>query len=511
MAETTYRSDAEGRYVVEFPEEQAINPELSIELTTEHKSYANSTVYGSLSIQDGAPPHFFERTAMYDAVPVTGIVLSPEGKPVANVKVRGMSQFRVEGADHQVCLNDTVSGADGRFQLSLPKKGCGIIGVIPKEFGIVEIVLDTKRGELGEIRLAEDNRVRGHVLTPSGKGVPGVPVEIKLTRMTVPLVRYLDPATSPIASYLTRSAITDAKGRFIFDPLPADEYSITFEKDLNDPLATDRTFVPERWILDDQGVIVKDGWDQPPVEIVTKPHVTVSGRLVNGAGQPIRGEAVFLRGLSRRFGENTFGLWQGAAIPDADARFSLVVPVNLEEVRIYVSLNSTFPVAVRYRRGGQDLVANGIEELGIKEIQEDLKDLEVVCYQAPQLRVIAIDAEQKPVTKIAVSARYTNEKLSPVRDGGLVGWDDREGKFCSIRMLPDEEMQVRVYARGYQMATESIRLHEGECRDLVLVMKKLQPGQPDVPRDHDAVVRYLPDKVIDAGDGFTYAKPVEDY
>src|SRR5207237_7173843 len=96
VQETKHTTDADGKYSFVIPPEQSSQRYLYIELDVEHPDYAPQKNFGyALSMirkneKLGGRP-FFESVELRAAQPITGVLMTPEGKPAAGVKLLAYS------------------------------------------------------------------------------------------------------------------------------------------------------------------------------------------------------------------------------------------------------------------------------------------------------------------------------------------------------------------------------------------------------------------------------------
>src|SRR5262249_37602025 len=152
---------------------------------------------------------FFERTELHRGEAVSGTVVDPQGRPLANVKVQGFSMAsRNDFNNHS--FTDTRTNDQGQFRLMFHKEADAVMWVIPKDFAIVEKFVAKQRGDLGKFHVAAGVRVSGKVLGIDGKPLAGVPVNIDYAGER-------DNGGLPVASSVCRAVLSDAAGAFSFD------------------------------------------------------------------------------------------------------------------------------------------------------------------------------------------------------------------------------------------------------------------------------------------------------
>ncbi|MFN0051105.1 MAG: M56 family metallopeptidase [Planctomycetales bacterium] len=475
IEETKHATDDEGNYLVEIPPEQAADRMLYIELDVEHEKYAARKGFGySFSMirkNEGLGERpFFEKTELYEAEPVSGTAVSPEGKPLAGVKVQGFSMAERNNFD-SMSFTETLTGADGKFQLNLHKGVDAVLWVIPRDFGIVEKFLARQRGDLGAIALPKGIRVHGRVKTADGQPAAGVAVNINFAGAS-------DFGGLAVASSVSRGAISDKEGRFAFDPLPAGDYRVIPDEHLSDPLLKDRTVHSVPGVFLAKKLTLKEGVNPAPLEVQAVPHVVFHAQVVDSSGKKTRGHAFFL------FGELDGEFWNSQGRPDPEGTVALRVPHGLQNARVDLMTNEHG--ALRYRRAPGEPLKNETRGIEFGTLNDDVVGFEIVRYQAPIVLISAVDEERQPVKDFRVAAAYPWGNQQYVLPGevrsDLSFERQNDGRYRTSQMLPDEETTFTVNAPGFQAASEKLKLAEGQTKDLLLVLKKESGTKPAADR-----------------------------
>ena len=475
IEESKHTTDAAGKYTCEIPPEQVAERYLYIELDVEHENYAAQKGFGyALSMIRknealGERP-FFERVELLPADPVTGTVVSPDGRPLSGVKILGYSQANANNFKEFGSFFDTITDASGKFRLNMVKGGAGVFWVLPKDFAITSRAVGKDRGDVGEIRLREGVRVSGRVLNVEGKPVAGVPVNIEYRGGGDETVNNL-----PVASSIRRGAMTDDNGAFSFDPLPSGDYRVLPEDHKSDPLERDRTRYTLPGVFLPMKVSLKEGAAVPPIEVQASPHVVFNAQYFDSAGKTTRGHSFFLFG--RLDGES----WFGQGRPDDEGTVALKVPHGLQNVRVQLSTNEHG--TLRYRRGKDQKLENREVDIEFGTLNDDVNGFEIIRYRAPLVLVAAVDEAQNPIKDFRVTATYPWGQQRYVQKGELrsdINFEHQnDGRYRTKQMLPDEEVTFTVTAPGYATATEKVTLPEGESKELVVTLKTATDTKPE--------------------------------
>jgi beta-lactamase regulating signal transducer with metallopeptidase domain len=465
VEESKHTTDAEGNYLVEIPEAQVADRYMYIELDVEHDDFAPKKGHGYalgmiLKNEKLGERPFFEKTELYASEPVTGTIVSPEGKPVGGVKVQSFSMASPNDFN-SLSFNDTLSDADGKFRLNLHKGSDGILWVIPKNFVVTEKFLAKQRGDLGKFVLSEGVRISGRVVGADEKPIAGVPVNIDF-------VGERDTGGLPVSTSVGRGTLSDVDGRFSFDPLGPGDYSIVPGEHLSDPIERDRTRYEVPAVFISKKLSIKEGVAPAAVELQAVPHVLFHAQIVDGAGKKTGGHEFFL------YGQIDGGFWHAQGRPNKEGTVVLKVPHGLQETRVQLMTNEHG--ALRYRRGPGQPLQNEVRNIDFGTLNSDVEGFEIVRYKAPLVLVSAVGEDQKPIENFGVAGTYPWGQQQYVVEGearsDMSFEKQNDGRHRTSQMLPDEEVTFKVTAKGYESATEKVTLKEGETKELIVTLKK---------------------------------------
>lgn len=472
---SNYVTDDEGKFTIEISPEANARAATSISVGVEHDDYVknseSNSAYSLVRIREkeglGERP-FFERIALKRAAALWGRILSPEGAPLEGVRVRGFTRAKTKEYSPMIQL-DTKTDAAGFFQLKLFSKGVGAVNVAVEEFAIFEKALDEAGGDLGDIRLSRGTRIRGRALTVDGKPAAGIHVSARAGDKDSLVVHH------GTVSAVTRSAITDAEGRFEMSPLPAGGYRIeSGEVHPQTGRLVDLSF-PGVFIA--RNVTIEEGVELMPVELRATPHVIFRSQYLTSQGEPTEGHTVQVSGEMEGQFWTTRG---GPSMPGNDGRTVLRIPRGLGNVRVH--LTSSDDSAVRYRLGpGKPLENwNGTIELGT--INDEFDRLEIIRYKAPIVLVRAVDEAGQPIKEFQAAVKYPwRDHLGFARRGEMPSdiqfVRQADGRLRTTSMVPGEELTFDVRAMGYQPGSAKVKLAEGETKELVVTLKKMA-GDP---------------------------------
>jgi hypothetical protein len=406
---------------------------------------------------------FFERLKLQPADRITGKVVSPAGEPLAGVKLFGFTSPKTRALNSHAWL-EAKTGADGSFRLNMIKRGVAFFWVLPNDYSIVQKFVSEVPFDLGEIRVPEGIRLSGRAISAEGKPVAGIAVN----------AYYQGKENEPLQSYqvlsgIRRGAITDADGRFTLDPLPPGEYRVVPEDEMGDP-RHDRDLHPLASVFLAQKTTLKEGVAPVELEIQAVPHINFHGQYLDSQGKKRGGSEFFITG--RMDGQ----YWSTRAHPDQEGTVAVRVPHGLQDVQL--SLITNEHSALRHRKGTGKPIENHNYNVRLGTLNDDVEGFEIIRYKAPLVVVQAVDEAGQPITSFEVVAHYawmrnlTNYVATTT--GSHISMErQKDGRQRTSQLLPDEEVTFKVTAKGYESATETLQLPEGETKDLVVTLKKM--------------------------------------
>ncbi|MEW6306152.1 MAG: carboxypeptidase regulatory-like domain-containing protein [Verrucomicrobiota bacterium] len=150
---------------------------------------------------------------MHSVLGLRGVVLNPQGKPVAGSKVTLGGQYGImPGRDTKT----TETGTDGTFTFAQLKAGPISLGAVAAGFAPAYATVEFKPGAPPvELKLGGPHTLRGRVTDSTGRPLAGVQVRVNAWRG----FRYPGLEFS-----------TDAEGRYAWTNAPADEVELDFSK-----------------------------------------------------------------------------------------------------------------------------------------------------------------------------------------------------------------------------------------------------------------------------------------
>lgn len=461
---TTHMTDAEGYYELEIPAEQVDEKFLYVELDVEHPEHPSKRGFGysyamiRKNEKLGERP-FYELTELQPGAAITGRLLDPNVKPLANVKVTG---FSMSGGDfNSTSWAEGRTDQDGRFRIVLHRDAEAVLWLIPKEFGPIEKFLAKRRGDLGDIAAPIGQRLKGQVVGVDGKPIAGAPVNIICQGER-------EAASLPAHTSLRRGAISDAEGRFEFDALAPGDYRLSVDDHLDDPLAENRTRFTLPHVFLPRSLKLKENVAAEPLVVQAAPHVVLRAQYRDSSGKPTSGHEFHL------FGEMDGQFWSGQGVPSKEGAVKLLVPHGLVDVKMNLITNEHS--ALRYRRSAGGELRDDVNMVRLGTLNDDVDGFEIIRYVAPILLISAVDSHGASIEGLEIVANYVKprpQQYISLVNGSDFGFERQAGGvYRSSQMLPDEDVTLTVSARGFAPITERVNLKEGATRQLKITLAK---------------------------------------
>ncbi len=187
------------------------------DLRIDHPGFAPLTRKG-IVVPDAAGAVDVGRLTLDAGRKVDGIVVDGEGRPLAGtaIWVRSMEPS-LEGYPFMRRGPRQVTGADGRFSIHLEKKRAFELYACRRDRSRFTRTLDGPPQPL-RIVMPASGRLPGRIVDPEGHPVPGARVWVAMAAVGSPsdLIDLYDPCPQTDSS---ASAVTDAEGRFVLEPV----------------------------------------------------------------------------------------------------------------------------------------------------------------------------------------------------------------------------------------------------------------------------------------------------
>jgi beta-lactamase regulating signal transducer with metallopeptidase domain/protocatechuate 3,4-dioxygenase beta subunit len=480
VEETKHKTDAEGKYSFTIPPEQVAKRYLYIELDVEAPNYAPRKHFGyALGMirkneKLGGRP-FFENVDLWPAQEITGGLKTPDDKPAAGVKVMTYSNTdkKLDTFEYG-SFADSRTDDNGRFHIWVITPGPAYLWLLPEKYvPETHVLKDNKRGDLGTFVLHEGMVIRGRLLDAEGKPLAGVNVNAESQDRN-------EEITLPVADNINRSAVTNDKGEFEMNPLPPGNYQIKPDVFARDASKNDRQQRPFDAVFIAKKLTLKAGEKPEPIEVRASPHVVIEAQAYDSKGKKTRSHEFHI------FGQIDGTYWFGQAKGDPDGRLMARVPHGLEQVQLNLSTNEHG--ALRWRRGDKGELHNN-HRIDLGTVNDDVKDLQIIRYEAPILIVNVKGPEGVQLKNVAVTAAYAEGRnsyggkliLANGRQSDVSFEHQEDGRFRSEQLFPDEEATVIGHAEGYESKPVKIKLAESEKKEIEVLLEKA-PEKKDDPK-----------------------------
>jgi len=480
---TEHTTDAAGSYQFTLSVEDLAEPRLGIVLHLRHPDHPpdDATFH---DIQNALRDQGLGDRLSFDAevepgASVSGVVVGPDGKPVAGVAVRVTSWFAPEAKPgHLVvtCGEDLRTDDEGRFQSVVRTPGTVELKFASDRFALLtETVAAGRRGDLGRFVLRDGLPIAGRVLDDAGKPLAGVPVRAYRVRKQAAETKKGGLWDESWTDF-ERWAITNATGDFRIPPVPPGDYKVVPTEQGRD-LFLGRIFQRLSVPFAPVPVTLQADKPQSPVEIRPMPHVAVEVRCCDSKHRPTASPLLQLGGM---VGEKPqlvappdsvdFGVhWSGWGWSDESGVVLFHVPKGLNFADIgLTSFLSDEHRAYRYRLG-PDLPWSGDHDIDLdglfqqSGLHRDRRGIEVMAYDAPTILATVTARDGSKLDGVRVSAAYVKFAVRDQAESysALKFAAQADGRFRSKRLLPDEPLTVTATADGFKPQARTLTLPEG--------------------------------------------------
>ena len=473
LESTEHTTDAAGYCSFTLAPEQVAERYLYIELDVSHPEHAARNGFGyALSMirkneEIGGRP-FFETTRLHPAKPVTGKLLTPAGRPAANVRISGYTYPDARRVvigesvdeDTQGSFFESTTDDAGRFSVPIATPGQGAFWFLPTNAAPLGVVAPAARGDLGDVRLKAGVRTRALVVDAEGKPVSDVRVSVRRSDRESSEIDEFN-RTSMATSGYSREATTDTLGRFQLAPVNAGQYEFRIDEARQSGASAKYagTFLHRRVSLTTDG---------QQVQFRAVPTVAIRVKNVDASGKPKRGHEFMVAGVLGVLGAGSGDWFHTNSDRPESGLGTAYVPKGLQNVQITFMDNEHGSFRVRRSAGAPP---EAIREIKLDRLDTDLEGIEVIRYKAPILLVKGVDADGNAIPDFKPSARSREPGSSGT--GDAVHFEKQaDGRWRSMSLVPDMETTVGAANLGWNAETRTLTLAEGQEKEVVLTITR---------------------------------------
>lgn len=493
-----YTTDKAGKYKIEIPAELAANPLTRVTVQLAHPKYLGRRI-GPLAVSDfdgkriGNNQSFWmgrqmakqaiKRSYLRKARQLQGRILLPDGTPAAGAKVKTATKYRAyswkrHSPDDYGASDEAITDQDGRFSIVIDDSA-SLTAIMPEQ---APLIIDdlTKRIKLAngdlenDFRLPAAIRIKGRVVADNGQPVP---------RAIVTAKRAFDWNEFDMPLSYSTSCAADDLGYYELPPLPADDYTLSINKQLGSgsPVEVYNEFLRASWRVERPAVELE------PLDLVFVPQSVTLEPFTPGTTIDLRAAPMvtlkvaveFPDGAPRKDRQPDVGIsgtfngkeWNGQyATADENGIATLRAPKGLEWAFIKTGL-------ARHRRRDDAEVEIG-QAIHFKKLDEDVSGVTVIKPALARLEVDLIQSfgvtsnEGQPPGRVSISASYVRqgfrEQSSDRQRVGLTGAMQSGQSNYQATALPNEPivLTVSVFNDGERttLHEEQLTLAPGEKR-----------------------------------------------
>ncbi len=431
---------------------------------------------------------------------VSGRLVDRGGKPLVGFEILSRS-FSKDRDENDPLFNQAYIDRQGRFRIVAPAGDRVILLIrnIEKKDPnhdddmslYFRILASEDDGDLGDINPEEKVAIRGRLVDQNGRPIVRHPVGARIAGGidSTPI----DTAVMFIENEcdVVRNTTTDDQGEFTLAPLPPGTYIVEPRKQQShqrtfrvsvppaDP-ATPRVVEHEDVAFDELvylPIVTTLDPARPPDPITFKPipHVVVEARLIRSSkAKPIQYQPAYLS-IRGKLGDK---ILESNAYPKIDGSIKTSVARDMTDVAII--LLSDPRSALRHQFTGEKTWSND-RLIFMNKLIHDIKGIEIVETAAATINVKVSASDLRGLDNLKVSATYPRGR-SPIEtiktkfDPAALDvkfWKSDAGVYFTHEIIPDEDLTITAEAEGYESATQTVNLKEGEDRavDLVLNIK----------------------------------------
>jgi hypothetical protein len=504
VGDATLVADADGRFLVEIPADDAVRRHMAIHLTVSHPQFITITsrlhaptpVATLIAERSAGYRPFIDEIRLRTGTACSGRLFTAEGRAAAGVWYRlltPVTRFRNDQRLLPMCTGFTDAAGGFAFRverLNVPPIAFEPDGqpTLAKRGFQVRTDEDSRVTDWGQLRLESRRPIKGRLLDLGGRPIAGQKIVV-----------------AGRASH-ARAGITDEAGEFSIPvPTTLPEILEIYAEEQNQPQLFDEAAAARRMISRDttERAFLRAGRpairptrrlyrpEGAPlaVELREIPSVEIEARVSDSAGRPAAGHVLNIWGSlpSRQEIAVAQGLppppsndqdeldgwaeWGCLVASDLSGHARVSVPKRLYNVRIAVKdIPDVAVYAIRLVRNGKwRSQGNRV----INDVNKDRSDIEVIAYR-PATVLATIRTEDGNVAFDGSAEAISYAGGEP--DTTQVLPDDR-GRYRFSHLLPDRDYDFVGRVQGQVPNTvERRRLAEGSTTEITLIVRNAPKG-----------------------------------
>ena len=477
LAVTESKTDENGKYTFTIPPNQLAERLLYIMFDIDHPDYAQrhcgSYGYGMIvaNLQNGEQP-WFSKFKMIRGNKVSGRLVDKNQQPISGAAVRCSSDaVHEEDSPGISSWVKSVSDEDGRFEVLATHSGVAELSFIPVGHCMKYIDVGEKRGDLGDIVLADGFSVQGVV-----EDVEGNP----LSDLWVNIAPEKDGYGT---SYeMERSVRTDQNGKFVTRPLAAGKYLFEVQTKATGALEkleyANFHDTPPPAMFVKRSIELTQKTASEPIVLKAVPHVMISLQHFKPDGEISLGHSPRITG---EFDEKF--VWIPKANRTGKGAFELMAPAGLEKVKLQFVTNEHSGLMVQFE-GGKPTPK---DTWRFDRLEKDIDNFRVVRYPAAILKLNIVDPSGDQLKSAEISPGYILDDDDAAEETNLrepIGWNWEDEMYRLSSLVPGQSIEVEVAAPGFQSQTLNYTMKERERKTVTIELVPEDDG--DVTADGES-------------------------
>ncbi|MCA9013285.1 MAG: carboxypeptidase regulatory-like domain-containing protein, partial [Planctomycetaceae bacterium] len=405
----------------------------------------------------------------WPAQEISGIVLTPDGTPAANIPIYGWTLLEGDAGawnNQAKRVYDLTTDDTGSFRLPVASPGNGVFWIVPDKFAPLSVVVSSDMQSLGVLHLKSGNKVRGILLDATGAPIAGIKV---IARPVSPeakdVMEFLKKARQRIQSTWQRETESDRDGRFELPPVVAGKYEVSVE---HDAVRVDEdvhviTLANYAGVFVDQKLVLNT--DEQEIVLKAVPASDIRFKTVDSEGRPDSGIRFSVFGRTPDVPPLSF-----AAMGKDKSPGLSVARVASKLNNVQVSIQNKFADI-----GGAFVVRPALKSISVypgeyrMELKSvaDIPEFQVTKFRVTTIDVTVVDAQNQPVVdaepKLQAESSDGTAGSSPMKFKKL-----GEGRWRCRTVLPNVALNVTAEGTGWQSEKHVVTLREGEERELTV-------------------------------------------